>query len=156
MSITVSELYNLRHFPEFRIFKSSTVVQSPFPHYLTPITPVLLRVNAAITLGRKSFMFVFRCQHLLSGFLVKGHLLRISLQSCDKADNGVIHGFAQIYWIHLTVEQILEKYQLGGHLKAVRPAIASNRVLYFRIRSVEWDSASWSRKEGRESERERG
>ena len=52
---------------------------------------------------KKAFKLEWRCHQLLSGFLVKGYLLRVSRQSClsasDKGDNEMIPGdCAQISW----------------------------------------------------------
>ena len=41
----------------------------------------------AMGCGQKSFKLVWRCHQLLSGFLVKGHLSRVSRQSRSVANN---------------------------------------------------------------------
>ena len=45
--------------------------------YLCP--PV---VHGAMAFGQKNFQLVWRCRQLLFGFLAKGHLPRVSRQSC--------------------------------------------------------------------------
>ena len=93
---------------------------------------------------QKSFKLVWWCHQLLSRFLTKGHLPRVSPQLllCPKENRG--------------------KPQLGNCLmKAVRPLIASNVVPYLRMRSLRshsttgkekdvkkekkgWDSMKWN------------
>ena len=60
--------------------------------------------------AKKSFKLVWRCHQLLSGFLAKVHLLRVSRQSHvsanDKGDNEMIPGAVHISpGIYLTVEE---------------------------------------------------
>ena len=77
-----------------------------------------LVVYEAIGCGLKSFKLVWRCHQLLSGFVTKGHLPRVSGQSRlsanDKGDNemilGVVHRSSGIC---LTAEENSGKPQLG-------------------------------------------
>ena len=92
--------------------------------------------------ARKSFKLEYRCHQLLSGFLAKGHLPRVSrqlpLSANDKGDNkiisGAVHRSTNIY---PTAEKNSGKSQLGDRLmKAVRSVIASYGVPYLQMRSV--------------------
>ena len=50
-------------------------------------------VHGAMGCGQKCFRLVWRCHQLLSGFLARGHLPRMSLKSTnDKGDNEMITG----------------------------------------------------------------
>ena len=77
---------------------------------------------------------MWRCHQILSEFLAKGHLLRVShqshLSSNDMGDEMIPQA---VYWypdIYLTVEENPGKRQLGDCLmKTVRPVIVSNGVL---------------------------
>ena len=72
---------------------------------------------------------VWRCHQLLSGFLVKGHMPRVSRQShlsiSDESFNEVVPGALHIsLGICLTAEENPEKPQLGDRMmKTVRPVI---------------------------------
>ena len=48
--------------------------------------------------------------------------------------------------IYLTAEENPGKPQLGDRLKAMRIVVASNKILYFQLRSVGSHSMSWKRK----------
>ena len=76
-----------------------------------------LAVHVAIDCGhKKNFKLVWRCHQLLSGFLIKGHLPRASLQSNnDKGDNEMISGAVhRSPGIYLTAEEDPRKPQLGS------------------------------------------
>ena len=85
---------------------------------------------------------MWRCHQLLSGFLVKSHLLRASHQSNrsdnDKGDSEMIpRTVHRSPGINLPADENPGKPQLGDRLmKAVRPVIASDGVSYFQMRSV--------------------
>ena len=66
----------------------------------------------------ESYKLVWQCHQLLSGFLVNGHLPRVSCQSClsanDKGDNEMILGPVQRSpGIYLTADENPGKSQLG-------------------------------------------
>jgi hypothetical protein len=69
---------------------------------------------------KKSFKPVWQCHQLLSGFLAKGHLHRVSRQSClsanDKADDVMITGAVHRPSIYLTAEENPREPQLGDRL----------------------------------------
>ena len=97
---------------------------------------------------------MWRCHQLLSGFLAKGHLPRVSRQSRlsanDKNDNektlGTVHRFRGIC---LTAGENPGNPQLGDSLmKAVLTVITSNGAPYFQMRSLGSHSTS-----GREEEK---
>ena len=79
------------------------------------ILPVVHRV---MDRGQKSFKLMWRCHQLLSGFLVTGHLPRVSRKSRssanDKSDNemilGAVHRSPGIWF---TAEKTPGKPQLG-------------------------------------------
>ena len=96
--------------------------------------------------GEKSFKLVWRCHHILSRFLANGHLPRVSRQSLlssnvkgdNKIKSGAVHRSSGIYF---WAEENPRRSQLGDRLmKAVRPVIASNGVLYLKISSSESQS----------------
>ena len=104
--------------------------------------------------GQKKLSVNVTVPPVLSGFLVKGHLSRVSRQSRRSLMIRVIMkwswGCAQISW-HLP-------YSRGKPQKtsarrpsdegAVRPAIASNGVPFLQMRSVGTNSTSGREKEG--------
>ena len=85
-------------------------------------------VHGTMGSGQNTFMLVWRCNHLLSGFLTKGHLPRVSCKSLlsvsDKGDNevkpGVVHRSPGIY---LTAEKNPRNLQLGDY-EMMRPVTA--------------------------------
>ena len=79
---------------------------------------------------------MWQCYQLLSGFLAKGHLLRVSHQSHlnNKGDNEMISGAVHRPDIYLTAEENPRKPQLGDCLmKALQTVSASNGVPYLQI-----------------------
>ena len=78
---------------------------------------------------------MWRCQQLLSGFLVNGNLPRVSCQSRlsanDKGDNEMIPGdMHRSSGIYLTAKKNpKETSARKPSMNAARPVIASNRVL---------------------------
>ena len=88
----------------------------------------------------KIFKLVWQCHQLLSVFLAKGHLIRISRQSRrlpkDKAKNQIIPGAVhRSPGIYLTTEENSGKPQLGDSLrKAMRSVIVSNGVPYLQMK----------------------
>ena len=57
---------------------NASIVMTLAGYYFVSVFFVVL---GAIGCGQKSFKLLWRCQQLLSGFLAKGHLPRLSLQS---------------------------------------------------------------------------
>ena len=83
-------------------------------------------VHGAMGCGQKNVMLVWQGQQLLSGFLAKGHLPRVSHQSHlspnDKVDNDMIPwGCAQISW-HLP-------YSWGKSQKTIDECRATSHCL---------------------------
>ena len=79
----------------------------------------IISSNDAQTGAKKSFKLVWRCHHLLSGFLANGHLLRMSRQSRlsanDKGDNEVIPGIVnRSPGYYLIAGEDPERLQLGN------------------------------------------
>ena len=75
-------------------------------------------VHGAMDCSQKSFKLVWRFHQLLSGFLVKGHLLRVSRQSHLSVNNvgnemipGAVHRSPGIY---VTAEENSEKFSGRG------------------------------------------
>ena len=101
----------------------------------------------------KSLMLAWQCHQLLTRFLAKGHLPRVSLRSVtnDKGDNEIIPwAVLRSHGICLTIEENPGKLQLGdSDVGAVRPVIASNGVPYLQMSSVGLHSSSGREKEGR-------
>ena len=92
---------------------------------------------------------MWRCHQLLSGFLAKGHLPRVSRQSRlsvnDKCDNEMIQeAVHRSLGICLTAEENPIKLSDEG---AVQPVITSNRVPFLQMRSVGSHSTSGKEKE---------
>ena len=87
--------------------KISNNVTINYPFYMEPWAAV-----------KKSFKLVWRCHHLLSGFLAKGHLPRVLCQSrllaTDKGDSEIkprnVHRSPGIY---ITAVENSGKPQLG-------------------------------------------
>ena len=101
---------------------------------------------------KKNFQLVWLCHQLLSGFLAKGHLLRMSHQSRRSLMIRVILGAVhRSPGICLTAEENPRKPQLGDRLMkgAVRPVIASNEVPFVQMRSVRSHSTPGKEKEGK-------
>ena len=77
-------------------------------------------VHGVMGCGQKSFKLVWQYHQLLSEFLPKGHLPRMSLQSYipanDMGDNGMIPGAVhRSPGIYFTAEENSGKAQLGNH-----------------------------------------
>jgi hypothetical protein len=77
--------------------------------FITRDDPIVA-VHRAIGCGQKNFKLAWRCHQLLSGFLVNGHLPRVSYQSRpsanDMGDNEVILGAVhRSPGIYLTAEE---------------------------------------------------
>ena len=119
------------------------------------INTCLSAAHGTMGRGQKNFHLVWRCHQLLSGFLAKGHLTRVSRQSRRSLMIRVIMKWswncAQISW--------LLPYSRGNPQKtsarrpsdegAVRPVIASNGVPFLQTRSVGSHSTSGREKEGK-------
>ena len=104
--------------------------------------------------GQKNFQLVWRCHQLLSGFLAKGHLPRVSHQSHQSLMIRVIMrrswGCAQISW-HLPYSRGKPQKTTARRPSdegAVGPVIASNGVLFLQMRSVGSHSTSEREMEG--------
>ena len=99
------------------------------------------------------FKLVWRCHHLLSGFLANVHLLRVSrksrLSTNDKGDNEMIPGVVhRTPGIHCKAEENPGNPQLGDRLmKIVRP------VSSLQMELVGSYSTSGREKEGRDPPR---
>ena len=101
---------------------------------------------------KKNFKLAWRCYQLLSGFLAKGHFLRVSRESSLSANDNEITPEAvhRSPGICLTAEENSGKPQLGHRrLKAVRKVIPSNGVCYLQMRSVGSHSTSGMENEGK-------
>jgi hypothetical protein len=102
--------------------------------------------------GQRSFKLVWRCHQLLSGFLTKGHLLRVSRQSLIinviiKFSLGLCTDLlAFTLSLRKTPETSARRPSDEG---AVRPVIASNGVLYLKMRSLGSHSTSGREKDGK-------
>ena len=59
-------------------------------------------VHGVIGCSQRSFQLAWRCYQLLSGFLAKRHLRRVSRQFCLSANDKVVHRSLDIY---LTAEE---------------------------------------------------
>ena len=102
-------------------------------HCLKPV------VHGTMGCGQKSFKLVWRCHQLLSGFLVKGQLPRVSQQSHRSLMIKMImkwsRGCAQISW-HFPYSWEKPRKSSARRASAdegaVRPVISSNGVLSFK------------------------
>ena len=100
--------------------------------------------------SQKIFILVWRCYQLLSGFLAKDHLSRVShrsrLSTDVKGDNEMIPGAVhRSPGIYLTAKENAQKTSARRpSMKAVRPVVASNGALYFQMKSVSSHS-TWER-----------
>ena len=104
-------------------------------------------------LVKKSFKLVWRCYQLLSRFLAKARLPRVSRHSRsvvnNKGDNEMIpEAVHRSPGICLTAEENPRKPRKPSDEGAVRPVISSNGVLFFQMRSVGSHSTSGREKEG--------
>ena len=105
--------------------------------------------------AKKNFQLVWRCHQLMSGFLAKGHLPRVSRQSGRSLMIRVIMkwswgGCAQISW-HLPYSRGKPQKTSSRRLSdegAVRPVIASNGVPFLQIRLVGSHSTLGREKKG--------
>ena len=91
---------------------------------------------------------MWQCHQLLSGFLAKGHLLRVSRRSLMIS--------MIIKWSRGLCTDLAFSLRLRGtsarrpsHEEAVRPVIASNGVPFLQIRSVGSHSTPGEEKEGK-------
>ena len=97
--------------------------------FITTENVKLPAVHGAMGCSQKSFKLVWRCHQLLSGFLAKGHLSRVSCQSRflanDKGDyeiRGLCTDFLSF------ALQLWKISSWRSSMKAVRPFIASNGI----------------------------
>ena len=104
--------------------------------------------------AKKNFQLVWRYHQLVSGFLAKGHLPRVSHQSHQSLMIRVIMrrswGCAQISW-HLPYSRGKPQKTTARRPSdegAVGPVIASNGVPFLQMRSVGSHSTSGREKEG--------
>ena len=132
----------------FRIHPLNDVLVHKYLH-LSP----KFGAHKAMGCSQKNFI-VWRCHRLLSGFLAKDHLPRVSCQSVnDKGVNevkpGVLHRSPGIC---LRAVENPEKSQLGDRLmKAVRPVIASSGVSCLQMKSERSHSTSGREKEDKKN-----
>ena len=103
--------------------------------------------------GQKIFKLVWRCHQILSGFLAKGHLSRLSqsrLSANNKGDEmipGVVH---RSPGIALQLRKTRKSSARRPSMKAVQPVIVLNGVPYLQMMSV-----GSHRTSGREKERKK-
>ena len=106
------------------------------------------------TADKNAVKLVWRCHQLLSGFLAKGHFLRVSRQSRlsanDKGVNKMILGtLNRSPGICLQLRKALKTSARKLWMKTVWPVIASNGGPYFQMMSVGSHSTSGKQKEGK-------
>ena len=114
-------------------------------------------VHGAMGCGQKSFKLVWRCHQLLSGFLAKGYLPRLSRQSrLSTNDRVVIRWYRGLCTDLLAFALQLRKTRKTSArrrlMKFVRPIIASNGVNSLQMRRI----GSHSIQEERRKERRKG
>ena len=100
---------------------------------------------------KKNFQLVWRCHQLLSGFLAKGHLPRVSRQSRRLLMIRVIMKWS---WglctdlLEFALQPMKTSARRSSDDGAVRPLIASNGVPFLQMRLVGSHSTSGREKEG--------